>query len=315
MISNKITLFTSSSISLSLINYLVSKNTLACIVITNRVDADAQMLLQNIIQMNIPYFQYLDKDDNQNIEILKKVDTNLAIIFGFSHKLSENISKYFNSNIFNIHPSSLPKYRGSQALFWQLKNGEKSITLTIHKITQIFDAGDIIIQKSFDIDPKDTMGIVMGIISQLVINLVDEFLELLKQYAYDNTKVPAIAQIGDVSKAPNIERKDISINWDTMNSNDIVNLIRACNPIFGGAQTLWKNSYISILEATVVDMLNLGLDAGYILHIGYPEGLIVATIDGSIRVDIVSVPDGTFSGLRFAKRFKVDAGEQFITIN
>jgi len=314
MINSKITLFTSSSISLALINYLISRNALACVVVTSRRDADAQILLQNIVQMNIPYFQYFDQDDNKNIEVLKKIDSNLAIIFGFPHKISENISEYFKSNIFNIHPSALPKYRGSQALFWQLKNGEKSIALTIHKITQIFDAGDIIIQKSFDIDPKDTMGIVMGIISQLVISLVDKFLSLLKQHNDDNTKIPAIAQIGDVSLAPNIERKDILIDWESMTSNEIINLVRACNPIFGGAQTLWKSSYISVIEATIVDMPNLGLDAGYILHIGSPEGLIVTTIDGSVRVDIVSVPDGIFSGLRFAKRFKIDAGEKFTTI-
>ena len=307
MINNKITLFSSSSVSLHLISYLLSKELLACVVVTSRVDADANTLLQTLVQHNIPYFQFNEKDNNINLDILKQVSSDLALVFSFPHKLDETILSHFKYNIFNIHASSLPQYKGNQPIFWQLKNGEKKSSLTLYKMTQEFDNGDIIIQKYFDINDKDTLGILTGIISQLVINVVENFLDLIEQHG---TTLPASAQIGDESKAPKIEHKDIMINWETMKSNDIVNLVRACNPIFGGAQTLWKNSSISILEATAVTLPNLGLEVGTILHIGSPEGLIVATIDSAVRLDIVSVPDGFFSGLRFAKRFNMDAGEK-----
>jgi methionyl-tRNA formyltransferase len=304
----KITLFASSSVALNLIGYLLSKEILACVVVTSRIDADANLLLQTLIQHNIPYFVFNEKDDKANLEILKQVDSNLALVFSFSHKLSTSILEHFNNDIFNIHASLLPKYRGSQPIFWQLKNGETSSALSLCRMSENLDDGGIIIQKEFEIDSKDTYGILTIIVSQLVLNLTDDFLELLNKYG---TTLNASAQIGDESKAPKVEHKDICIDWERMTSNDIVNLARACNPIFGGAQTKWKNSSISIVEATVVDMPNLGLKAGTILHIGAPEGLIISTVDSAVRVDIVSVPEGFFSGLRFAKRFRIDAGENF----
>jgi len=305
----KITLFASSSIALNLISYLLSKEILACVVVTSRADADAQTLLQTLVQHNIPHFVLDEKDDKKNLKILKQVNSNLALVFSFSHKLSSSILEYFNNNIFNIHASLLPKYRGSQPVFWQLKNGETSSALSLCKMSENLDDGEIIIQKEFEIDRKDTYGILTGIVSQLVLNITDDFLELLKK---DAINLSTSAQIGDESKAPKIEDKDIFIGWGSMTSNDIVNLARACNPIFGGAQTTWKNSYISIVEATAVDIPNLGLKAGTIIHIGAPEGLIVSTVDSALRVDVVSVPDGIFSGLRFAKRFNIDAGDRFI---
>ncbi|MDD2698367.1 MAG: formyltransferase family protein [Arcobacteraceae bacterium] len=304
----KITLFASSSVALNLIGYLLSKEILACVVVTSRIDADANLLLQTLIQHNIPYFVFKEKDDKANLEILKQIDSNLALVFSFSHKLSTSILEHFNNDIFNIHASLLPKYRGSQPIFWQLKNGETSSALSLCRMSKNLDDGGIIIQKEFEIDSKDTYGILTIIVSQLVLNLTDDFLELLNKYG---TTLNASAQIGDESKAPKVEHKDICIDWESMTSNDIVNLARACNPIFGGAQTKWKNSSISIVEATVVDMPNLGLKAGTILHIGAPEGLIISTVDSAVRVDIVSVPEGFFSGLRFAKRFRIDAGENF----
>lgn len=306
----KITLFSSSSVALNLVSYLLSKELLACVVVTSRADADAQMLLQTLTQHNVPHFVFNENDDKQNLDILNQIKSDLALVFGFSHKLSSLILKHFNNNIFNIHASLLPKYRGSQPLFWQLKNGETSSALSLCRMSENFDDGEIIIQKKFDIDAKDTFGILAGTVSQVVINIVDDFLNIL----YKKEKIlSASAQIGKATSAPKVEAKDIIIEWEKMSSSDIVNLTRACNPIFGGAQTVWKNSYLNILEATTVDMPNLGLKAGTIIHIGAPEGLIVSTIDSVVRIDIISVPDGIFSGLRFAKRFNIDAGDRFLS--
>jgi len=306
--NHKITLFASSSVALNLVSYLFSKELLACVVVTSRADADAQMLLQTLTQHNVPHFVFNENDDKQNLDILNQVKSDLALVFGFSHKLSSLILKHFDNDIFNIHASLLPKYRGSQPLFWQLKNGETSSALSLCRMSESFDDGEIIIQKKFDIDGKDTFGILAGTVSQVVINIVDDFLNIL----YKKEKIlSASAQIGEATSAPKVETKDIIIEWEKMNSADIVNLTRACNPIFGGAQIVWKNSYLNILEATTVNMPNLGLKAGTIIHIGAPEGLIVSTIDSAVRIDIISVPDGIFSGLRFAKRFNIDAGDRF----
>lgn len=81
--NHKITLFASSSVALNLVSYLFSKELLACVVVTSRLDADSQMLLQTLSQHNIPHFVFNENDDRQNLDILNQVKSDLALVFGF----------------------------------------------------------------------------------------------------------------------------------------------------------------------------------------------------------------------------------------
>jgi len=303
----KITLFLRSLNGFSLIDYLIHNKLLACVCVADKKDADTHNLLQSLEHYKIPYFIY-SENDLVTLDTLNKIDTNLAVIFGFPFKISQNIIDHFKENIYNIHASALPSYRGINPMFWQIRDGKEDSALVMHKLTQKFDEGDIVVSKSFLIDSQDTFGTLNGVVSQLTVSLLEEFLE-----SFDN-KLNASAQIGDISYSKEVEQSDILIDWRNMTSLEIYNLIRACNPIFGGAKVMWKNSMLSILESTIMDMNNLGIEAGTIIHIGSPEGLIVSTIDGTLRLDIISVPDGFFSGVRFANRFKLDVSEKLTMI-
>lgn len=48
----------------------------------------------------------------------------------------------------NVHPSLLPRYRGPSPLQWVIWNGEKETGVTIMKMSERMDAGDIVFQES-----------------------------------------------------------------------------------------------------------------------------------------------------------------------
>ncbi|MCA9130869.1 MAG: hypothetical protein KDB22_27480 [Planctomycetales bacterium] len=52
----------------------------------------------------------------------------------------------------NIHPSLLPAYRGPTPTFWALYNGESSVGVTVHKMTERIDEGEIIDQFAMPLD-------------------------------------------------------------------------------------------------------------------------------------------------------------------
>ncbi len=56
----------------------------------------------------------------------------------------------------NVHPGNLPLYRGTFAIPWQILNGEKELTTTLHYIDAGIDSGDIIAQKKAPIPPNIT---------------------------------------------------------------------------------------------------------------------------------------------------------------
>ena len=53
----------------------------------------------------------------------------------------------------NLHPSLLPAYRGGHPLFWSVYNGDTQAGATIHFIDARTDAGDILYQHAFPIQP------------------------------------------------------------------------------------------------------------------------------------------------------------------
>ncbi len=58
--------------------------------------------------------------------------------------------------LYNIHFSLLPAYKGVYPSVWPILNGEEYAGVTLHKMDQGIDTGDIIAQKRFKLSPKET---------------------------------------------------------------------------------------------------------------------------------------------------------------
>ena len=79
------------------------------------------------------------------------------MIFSFYYRnlLCNDILSLPTKGAFNLHGSLLPKYRGRAPLNWVLVNGEKETGVTLHRMTQRADAGDIVAQQSVAISDTD----------------------------------------------------------------------------------------------------------------------------------------------------------------
>ena len=65
-------------------------------------------------------------------------------------------SHFKSGELFNVHFSLLPKYKGMYTSAWPLLMGERSTGVTLHRIDRGIDTGDIVAQSSFAIQPSDT---------------------------------------------------------------------------------------------------------------------------------------------------------------
>lgn len=52
----------------------------------------------------------------------------------------------------NIHSSLLPKYQGMMPVYWQMRDGCETIGITIHKMIEKLDSGDILMQRSVSVN-------------------------------------------------------------------------------------------------------------------------------------------------------------------
>jgi methionyl-tRNA formyltransferase len=96
-----------------------------------------------------------------------------------------------------------------------------------------------------------------------------------------------------------------------MGAKQIVDMARAGNPVFNGCVIRLGQTPLSLLQASVVDYPTYGVTPGTICHSGEPDGVIVATADGALRLDVMANMDGVFSANAFVERFQISAGMTF----
>jgi methionyl-tRNA formyltransferase len=57
----------------------------------------------------------------------------------------------------NIHSGRLPTYRGMLPTFWQMQLGERVVTITVHRMAERLDAGDVLATHAFPIMACDSL--------------------------------------------------------------------------------------------------------------------------------------------------------------
>lgn len=96
---------------------------------------------------------------SKKIKIVKLSDLckiKKLFLFSFEYEKIININNFVSKNLYNFHFSLLPKYRGCHTNFLQIFNGEKYSGVTMHKIDNGIDTGEIIYQSKFKININDT---------------------------------------------------------------------------------------------------------------------------------------------------------------
>ncbi len=100
--------------------------------------------------------KFSNKKKIKIISLEKLYNIKKLIFFSIEYEKIINVRKFKSNQLFNLHFSLLPKYRGCHTNFYQIYNGEKKSGVTLHKINHGIDEGDIIDNLSFKIGANTT---------------------------------------------------------------------------------------------------------------------------------------------------------------
>ncbi len=131
--------------------------------------------------------------------------------------LKEDILQVAKKGIINRHASLLPHFRGRLGSFWSHANQPPEYGVTIHFVNKEIDAGDIILQKKFDLDPKISYAKVLDLLFADAVNLMVEalkkledpkFIPLVNNYSDTKTYLfPTLKQVKEYRKILKERRK------------------------------------------------------------------------------------------------------------
>jgi phosphoribosylglycinamide formyltransferase-1 len=115
-------------------------------------------------KLGIPSFIFSKSDFNATnivLDYLEKMDVDFIVLAGFLLLLPENLIKKYPDRIINIHPALLPKY-GGKGMYGMnvhravIENKEKESGITIHKVSEKYDEGEVIFQAKCEVLHTDT---------------------------------------------------------------------------------------------------------------------------------------------------------------
>lgn len=177
---------------------------------------------------NIP----ISKTPINRIDIARLIEKgcNAAICGGYYFKIPHDT----DLPIINIHPSLLPIGRGSWPMAQSILWGHKSSGVTIHKIAEGFDTGDILLQKEFKLDKEETHQTFMEKANCVLVGMLPELVQNFENL-YSNAKPQTV---GEYWKAPS--EADYTITPDmTVAEADLI--LRA----FYGYECIYKDNNIN----------------------------------------------------------------------
>ena len=109
---------------------------------------------------NIAYYE-VDSVEGKRLKDYEKIIQNLhldlMLVLGWYYMIPRSIRDLTKYGAWGIHASLLPKYAGGAPLTWAIINGEKETGVTLFRMDDGVDDGDIIAQKSFKIEYADTI--------------------------------------------------------------------------------------------------------------------------------------------------------------
>ncbi|MDQ6768469.1 MAG: hypothetical protein M3Z54_00580 [Gemmatimonadota bacterium] len=102
-----------------------------------------------------PGIERLDVSDfhsPESLSIIEALRPDLAVLAG-TYILKESVFALPRHGSINLHSGKVPEFRGAAPAFWELYHGEKAVGVTIHRVDASLDAGPILAQEMFPIDP------------------------------------------------------------------------------------------------------------------------------------------------------------------
>lgn len=190
------------------------------------------------------------KNNTEFIKTLEDLKPDVICVVSYGKVLPREVLEIPKYGCINVHPSMLPKYRGSTPIQTAILNGDTKTGVTTMYMEETLDSGDIILQEEVDIGENETTGELWDRLSKLGASLLSKTLEQIENGTVNRKKQ------GDNYTVTKMLSKEMSyIDWENQSAKEIKNLVRALNPIMGAYSFLngkkikfWKVDVVLIDE-------------------------------------------------------------------
>jgi len=294
----KIVFFGSDDFSLPFLEELLKEKKEISLVITTRDKprGRGKKILPNSVK------ELAKKEEIPVVEIKKSSDMydyledslwDLGIVVSFGKIIPGEVINLFKRGIINVHPSILPKYRGPNPIRWQILNKESESGVSIMKITEGVDEGDVLMIRRFPLSGEETYAELREKLISIGKKTLIEALEIIEK-GKDEWK----PQKGEASYAPKLKRDFEKIDWHE-DGEKIKRKILALSKE-PGAYSIFRGKRLKILKVDIEE--NESGNPGEVIYvdknrfkIGTGKGVVIPLIlkpEGKKEMNVKSFISG-----------------------
>ena len=236
-------------------------------------------------ELGIPVYQPSELKSNASYESLAAIDFNVMIVAAYGLIIPQSILDLPSFGCFNIHASLLPRWRGAAPIHRAILMGDEVTGVTIMRVVQKLDAGDMIKKTEIQISEKDTTEQLTKTLAVLGAHLMTEVMDELMSKG----SLQSIAQDeASVTYAEKVTKEESTINWQDT-SLVIARKIRAFNS-FPVAQTEYREVVCKIWDAEISLETSQEAKVGQIIKLD--EFIHVKCGKGVLSVKELQMPGG-----------------------
>ncbi len=254
-------------------------------------------------EMNgIPVIQPKNIKGNEELfQLIRKISPDFIVVAAYGKILPEEILEIPLVAPLNVHASLLPKYRGASPIQSVLLNGEKETGVTIMRVREKLDSGEMYLWDSTPIYLDDNAQTLHDKLADMGGKLI---VKAIKGILSGDLK-PIPQNDDEATYCTQIKKIDGFINWSD-SSDRIFNKIRAFTP-WPSVFTYFNGKLLKILKG--ISFEGEGGFPGEIVDIS--DNFTVSTAKGFLKVLEVK-PEGKkkMSGSDFVRGYRVKTGDK-----
>lgn len=248
-----------------------------------------------------------EKINSQEVKgILEEIKPDVVTVVAYGEILPAWLLKFPKYGCVNVHPSLLPKYRGPAPIVWAVMEGEKETGVTVQRMDEGLDTGNILKQVKINIEADDTRGTLESKLAKLGAEILVSTLDELEEE--DIAAVPQNEE--EATYAKKLEKDEFEINWQ-LDTERIIDLVRALNP-YPGAHTLYEGKRLKVWRVSQSQAQVEITDAEVGTIVGFDKkNPVIKTGDGLIVLLEVQ-PEGKrkMSAAEFSHGYQPQTGEK-----
>jgi methionyl-tRNA formyltransferase len=246
-----------------------------------------------------PVFQPKTLRDGGEDANIRALAPDLIVVVAYGCIIPPQILTMPKYGCINVHVSLLPKYRGSAPIQWSVLNGDAETGVTIMRLDEGVDTGDILLCKPVAIDPEETSGELFEQVTAVGCQALREALPAIEAGTLQGKKQDEAG----ASHAPRLTKEMAEFAF-TEPAEHIHNWVRGMNP-WPVAWFSCHEKRIKVLESRLAD--GYGEAPGTVLSV---RPLVIACKNGAVELRRV-VPEGSkpMDGSAWAAGLRLSAGD------